>query len=433
MVQHKEISFQKNEVKDLSNLIHLLKKEVNGELLRWSINKVTSDSIVVEATVIKDEMPVKKEDVDKHYFPGKQVLVNLIPTGIGCSIGGFAADAAPAINLLASQVDYMITNPNAVNASNFINIRNNILYTEGYLIDRFMLGETNLYPVTQNKVGVIIEHTTSDNLDVVFNILNAVRSIYGVDIGAYYITKEKIGSICQKTNSGAYVGNIKNSRVLYEACEYLLSKGCNAIAVTTNVENLPTADYASHFKGDHPNPVGGVEAIISHAIVRKYNVACAHAPMINFKEMNLDTTIVDARGAGEMASESGMASVLIGLSKAPSPVEIAGKMKDVVNIKNVIAIVSPASSLGSIPVLNSLKLGIPVIAVKNNSTILNVTKQALDIDNIIEVNNYFEASGIVQALKEGISLEAVTRPLKTLRHDKYVLQSEHAQEMYSLH
>ncbi|WP_353737299.1 DUF3326 domain-containing protein [Moorena sp. SIO3B2] len=40
----------------------------------------------------------------------------MIPTGVRAEIGGFAGDATPSTNLLASACDYLVTNPNAVTA-----------------------------------------------------------------------------------------------------------------------------------------------------------------------------------------------------------------------------------------------------------------------------------------------------------------------------
>ena len=85
------------------------------------------------------------ESVETQYYPGKSVVINIVPTGIGCSIGGYAGDATPTTNLLASTVDYLITNPNTVNASNFINLKNNVVYTEGHSIDLFCQGIVNFY------------------------------------------------------------------------------------------------------------------------------------------------------------------------------------------------------------------------------------------------------------------------------------------------
>jgi Protein of unknown function (DUF3326) len=63
-----------------------------------------------------------------------------VPTGIRAAIGGFAGDATPAINLLASACDYLLTHPNVVTASDLYWARDNVLYLEGNLLSRFLIG-----------------------------------------------------------------------------------------------------------------------------------------------------------------------------------------------------------------------------------------------------------------------------------------------------
>lgn len=48
----------------------------------------------------------------------------------------------------------------------------------------------------------------------------------------------------------------------------------------------------------------------------------------------------------------------------------------------------PYNALGSTPVFEAIKRGIKVFAVKENKSVLNVTKDLLSFDNIIEVENY---------------------------------------------
>jgi hypothetical protein len=88
----------------------------------------------------------------------------------------------------------------------------------------------------------------------------------------------------------------------------------------------------------------------------------------------------------------------------------------VLNVRNVLALVSPADSLGGIPAIYANKHGIPIIAVRENKTILGVPAAKLGFTNVIEVDNYVEAAGALLALRHGISLESVRRPLPTLRH-----------------
>jgi hypothetical protein len=337
---------------------------------------------------------------------------------VGCDIGGYAADAAPATNLLASCADYLITNPNAVNASNFISMADNVFYTEGFTIDLFCKGLVNLYKPYANKVGLIVEKEDRDSVEVIYNIVNTARAVHGVDMDAecVVVTEKSFGGRCVQHKSGAYVGTVDDPQVLFKAAEYLIEKGVNAIGITSNIKDLPKENYAKHFDGQHPNPIGGAEAIISHLITEKYLIPAAHAPLLNIKELELKSNIVDARGAGEFASPSGLACILIGLSKAPQlSWNKSHRILDVININNLTAIVAPSGTMGGIPLLYAQKYNITIIAVKENKTILDVTWEKLKLKKVFEVNSYPEAAGLLQALRHGISIKSLHRPLETLR------------------
>ncbi|GAU67188.1 hypothetical protein SSP35_04_02710 [Streptomyces sp. NBRC 110611] len=77
---------------------------------------------------------------------GRFVVVHVVPTGIRAEIGGFAGDATPATNLLAGTCDYLLTHPNVVTASDLYWCRENVLYLEGNLLSRFLLGQTTCAP-----------------------------------------------------------------------------------------------------------------------------------------------------------------------------------------------------------------------------------------------------------------------------------------------
>lgn len=416
MLSNRRFSIPSSTFFDNRSLLSAVKEAVGENAIRWYISDVTANHVNVEATLYSEytEAPSGQSQSKQTVYPGKCAVLNIIPTGIGCSIGGYAGDATPANNVLAAVSDYLITNPNTVNASNFINLRDNVLYAEGHAIDLFCQGVVDFHIPYANKVGVIIEKTEADNLDVVFNVINTVRAIHGVNIVECVVTDDYVNTQCQRNEDGVFVGTVGNPEVLFKACKQLKDKGANAIAITTNVQNLPPELYRQHFSGEAPNPVGGSEAIISHLIMQRFSLPVAHAPLINFKDTAI-TPVVDARGAGEMASKSGLACVLVGLHKSPQiQSAVAKPVADIVNLHNLLAVVMPSSSLGGLPVLHAQANDIPVIAVQGNETVLDVTHKHLPLNNIIVVKNYAEAAGVVAALKHGINLESISRPFKTL-------------------
>ena len=69
--------------------------------------------------------------------------------------------------------------------------------------------------------------------------------------------------------------NVKNLNTLKQASEKLLNRGAEAIAIVCSFPEDDGSDYANGIGAD---PVGGVEAIISHYISKELKVPCAHAP-----------------------------------------------------------------------------------------------------------------------------------------------------------
>ncbi|HEY6311228.1 MAG TPA: DUF3326 domain-containing protein [Streptosporangiaceae bacterium] len=386
-----------------------------GEILRWFIGMVGADGYLVETTECTAAAPPAWEiPAFLPAPPGKSVVISLIPTGIGCAVGGYAGDAAAATALLAAAAEHVITNPNALNASNFIGAERGVVYTEGYSLDLFSSGKVPLFVPYANKIGVIVERASDDALAEVINIINAVRAVHGVEIVDYIVTDTPIGTRCTRHASGAYTGRIDNPEVLLSAGRRLLSSGATALAVTTNVQDLPADAYMSHFAGDHPNPVGGAEAVVSHLLTRSLGVPAAHAPLLNFKQLPGEPRVVDARSSAEFVSRSGLACVLLGLRRAPQLEAKPGRgIAAVIGVDEVMAVIAPASALGSGPVLTAVQRGTPVIAVTANTTILDVTADRLGLPGVIEVSSYLEAAGAVLALRAGISLESVRRPLAT--------------------
>jgi hypothetical protein len=99
----------------------------NSYPLRFSIVDISKGELVIESTVIRfgpDHRYAGKFGMIEVMEPRRKAfqarpfgVVQIIPTGIGCEFGGYAGDAGPVTNLLASVVDFLVTHPSTVNAS----------------------------------------------------------------------------------------------------------------------------------------------------------------------------------------------------------------------------------------------------------------------------------------------------------------------------
>ncbi len=306
---------------------------------------------------------------------GEKLGAFIVPTGIGASIGGYAGDASCYAKKFA-RVSNLIVNPNVVNAGCFSGITDNMLYVEGYSIDEFFKGNINLIPSEHNKIGVVFDKAIpQDVLQVHINTINAVKCVYGIDIAGFEVTEEDVGVGFEIEDSGISTGYVENSETLLDASKKLLERGCDAIALVCLFEE-PENDNPDYSRGIGTDPVGGVEAILSHYISKELNVPCAHSPA--FKDYQISSDAVDARAASEYITPTFLPCILIGLNNAPKLSGYGG-----ISIENLDYLVMPYDALGAIPVFEALKNNIPVLAVKENVTALNVVSEKISSSIIV--------------------------------------------------
>ena len=292
----------------------------------------------------------------------KKLGAFIVPTGVGASIGGFAGDASRAARKISQKCE-LIVNPNVVNAACFSGITDNMLYVEGYSLDRFFKDEICLERSRNNKIGIIFDKAIKPNvLNVHINTMNAVEVVYGLNIIGYEITEEDVGVDFFIDKSGVSMGNVKNLLTLKNAAKKLIDKGAEAIAIVCRFPDEQGDDYAN---GVGVDPVGGVEAIISHYISKEFSIPCAHAPA--FDDITISTDIVDKRCSAEYITPTFLPCILIGLNQAPK------LTKSGVSINDLDFLIVPYNSIGGVPVLEASKKGIKVFAIRENQTVLNVT------------------------------------------------------------
>ena len=313
----------------------------------------------------------------------KKLGAFIVPTGVGASIGGFAGDASRAARKISQKCE-LIVNPNVVNAACFSGITDSMLYVEGYSLDRFFKGEICLERSRNNKIGIIFDKAIKPEvLNVHINTMNAVEVVYGLNIIGYEITEEDVGVDFFVDKSGVSMGNVKNLLTLKKAAKKLIDKGAEAIAIVCRFPDEQGDDYAN---GVGVDPVGGVEAIISHYISKEFSIPCAHAPA--FDDITISTDIVDKRCSAEYITPTFLPCILIGLNQAPK------LTKSGISINDLDFVVVPYNSIGGIPILEASKRRIKIYAIRENVTVLDVTPfnflKACDI-----INTYDELTEIL--------------------------------------
>lgn len=409
----------------LSAVARVLKDrlEPNAYPLRFSIARVNGEQAELEVTALEydpDDARASALSEIEVFRPRRKAFqvdpfcaVQIVPTGIRCEFGGFAGDACPVTNLLASAVDFLITHPNAVNASELNEMAANTLYVEGKALDDFLLGHLGLVPSRANIIGTVVDATGREYFDHVVNVLNAARSAAGIDCGLYNILEEELGAQIAWSSSGCAVGTVARIDTLMGGVEKLLEAGANAIGAVSVIHGATREMFLQHLEGVIPNPSGGVEAILSHLVSKLFRVPTAHAPLPYYSDLKGHHTSNPCASA-EFISIPHYFSVLKGLHRAPRlmSLEPAGERpQNMLTIDNVGAIIAPSTALGGIPALAAEYSSITLIAVRENRTILNVSNETLRMSNVIEVNSYIEAAGVLLAMRQGISIESLRRPL----------------------
>ena len=341
---------------------------------------------------------------------GQFNIVLVIPTGVGAEIGGCCGDGNVVARLMASACDTLITHPNVVNASDINEMTENTLYVEGSVLTRFMMGTIGLQPVRSNRIVMIMDKSRDQLFnDEVVNAVSSARVTLGINCDVIEL-KESIRSYSLFTKSGRAAGRVERIDRLFDLLTRISGQyDAVGLATVIDIPNKLDKDYFKKGK-EAVNPWGGIEAMITHSAASVSNLPCAHSPLNDTQanlHLNMNLGVVDPRKAPESASVSYLHCILKGLHRSP---RIVG-CEDGLSVKNVSCLVIPDGCVG-LPVLSCIEQGIPVVAVKNKNTMKN-NLQALAFKRrqLYFAENYIEAVGIVTAIKAGIEIDAVQRPI----------------------
>jgi hypothetical protein len=335
-------------------------------------------------------------------------VVLVVPTGVGAAIGGYAGDALPVARAIAEVADCLITHPNVLNGAQLYWNLPNALYVEGYGLDQFAAGRWGLRPVHQNRIGLVLDQGIEPDLRLrQLQAADAARATLGLTLTEYIVTDTPLEVSLQTAASGATWGTIQNPGSLLRAVEALIQKSkAEAIAVVARFpDDLGSEALQSYRYGEGVDPLAGAEAVISHLVVRQFQIPCAHAPALS--PLPLDPNL-SPRSAAEEIGYTFLPCVLVGLSRAPqfvvrSKPDFQPHAGDIW-ANQVDAVVVPATACGGSSMLSFGQSQTCIIAVNENTTTMRVPPEAMRISSV-RVNSYLEALGLLITQRAGISPE----------------------------
>ena len=334
-------------------------------------------------------------------------VVLIVPTGIGASIGGYAGDAMPVARAMANCCDRLITHPNVLNGAQLYWSAPNISYVEGYALDKFASSTWDLKPVRQNRIGLILDKKMESDLSLRhIQAAEATKTTLGINLTDYIITDKPLNVEYRSANSGASWGTIGNPDSLLRAAEKLITQAkVEAIATVARFpDDQDSMALQNYRQGTGVDPIAGVEAVISHLIVRQFKIPAAHAPALN--PLPLDPNL-SPKAAAEELGYTFLPCVLVGLSRAPQYICHQEHNRSwAISANEVDAVVIPAGACGGSAILSLSQLNARIIAVEDNHTLMEVYPELLGI-KAIRVKSYLEALGVLVSDGAGVNPEAL--------------------------
>ncbi|XP_007045100.2 PREDICTED: uncharacterized lipoprotein syc1174_c [Theobroma cacao] len=341
------------------------------------------------------------------------VSVMIVPTGVGASIGGFAGDALPVARALSSVVDCLISHPNVLNAAMLYWPMPNVMYVEGYALDRFAQGLWALQPVHQNKVGLVLDAGIEEYLQIRhLQVADASRASLGLPVVEYVVTDTPL-EVEKWVNptTGQSTGRIKHPDSLLRAVKNLVKRSqVDAVAVVGRFPDDEVDDLDDYRQGIGIDILAGVEAVISHLVVKEFQIPCAHAPALSPLPL---TSSLSPKSAAEEIGYTFLPCVLAGLSNAPRYLVKNPEFSEkgcilASDVDSIILPIDACAGHATLAFARNKKNKPLIICVEENETVLNDTADKLGI-KVVKVSNYWEAIGVIAAHKAGIDPNSLRR------------------------
>ncbi len=260
-------------------------------------------------------------------------------------------------------------------------------------------------------------------VDQTINCAEGARATLGMDIADVLVLEQELFMQTGVSDSGRVTGRVER---LGHLIDVLAEKrgSYDAVALATRITpHIDTVElHRSYFGQGGPNPWGGVEAILTHLLSTTLDVPTAHAPTMSSEALRTESWgVVEPRKAAEVISTTYLFCVLKGLNRAPQIMVNPTGVYDpsLLTAEDVSCLVIPDGCVG-LPTLAAVEQGIPVIAVRSNTNLMRNDLKALPFraGQLHYAQNYYEAAGIMSAMKAGVAPATLARPMQPIRIER---------------
>jgi hypothetical protein len=266
-------------------------------------------------------------------------------------------------------------------------------------------------------------------VDQTINCAEGARATLGMDISDVLVLEKELFMQTGVSDSGRVTGRVERLGQLLDVLR--AKRGTyDAVALATRITpHIDTVElHRSYFGDGGPNPWGGVEAVLTHLISSVLDVPAAHAPTMSSEALRTESWgVVEPRKAAEVISTTYLFCVLKGLNKAPQVLVGPTGVYDpsVLTAEDVSALVIPDGCVG-LPTLAAVEQGIPVVAVRSNTNLMRNDLKSLPFraGQLHYASNYYEAAGILSAMKAGVAPATIARPMQPIRIERIAAEVE---------
>jgi hypothetical protein len=257
-------------------------------------------------------------------------------------------------------------------------------------------------------------------VDQTINCAEGARATLGMDIADVLVLEQELHMLTGVSDSGRVTGRVERLGHLLDILRDRRGS-YDAVALATRI--TPHTDtvelHRAYFGEGGPNPWGGVEAVLTHLVSSALDVPAAHAPTMSSEAIRTESWgVVEPRKAAEVISTTYLFCVLKGLNRAPQVLLSPSGVYDpsVITAEDVSALVIPDGCVG-LPTLAAVEQGIPVVAVRSNTNLMRNDLKSLPFraGQLHYAANYYEAAGILSAMKAGVAPATIARPMSPIR------------------